>query len=445
LTSRIPKYSPKNIVADLLAGITVGVMVIPQGLSFALIANLDPVYGLYVAMISSFVYFLLGSSNYLIVGPTAVLSLIVGGFTKQGGSPEMFLRDALLLSFLSGIILMILSFLRLGFVTNLLSKPISVGFTAGAAILITFSQLKNIFGIPMETPETIIVLFKEIVHLAKNHTKVNGWAILFFVLSFAYILVLKNIKYTKMIPGPLFALIMGTLAAYGFDMPNRVGLNVVGFVPKGFPKFTVPVTSFDDVLRALPYSFVVAFLGFVEAFTIAKPLALKEGSDIQADQELFALGVSNFLGSFLSSFPTAGSFTRTAVNYSSGARSPFSGLVSAFIVMISLLFLTPYLKFLPYCILASVVMSGVINLFDFHDMKYIWKTKKRDFFVMVASFALTLLLGVDVGVLSAIAIHILLLVVGTIRMRVEELVDAGDGVFVHVLDDPFSQQIPASS
>jgi SulP family sulfate permease len=438
----LPKYSPKNIVSDLLAGVTVGVMVIPQGLSFALIANVEPVIGLYVAMVTSFTYFLLGSSKYLIVGPTAVLSLLVGGFTKQGGSPELFLSDALLLSFLSGIILMILSFLRLGFLTNLLSKPISVGFTAGAAILISMSQIKNIFGIPMETPETIIALFKEIIHLSKIHAKVNGWAVLMFVLSFAYIMIVKQIKHTKMVPAPLFALIMGTVAAWGFDMHNRVGLAVVGEVPKGLPKFTVPITTFDSLLRALPFSFVVAFLCFVEAFTIAKPLAIKEGNELGADQELFALGVSNLLGSFLSSFPAAGSFTRTAVNYSVGAKSQFSGLVSAVIVLFSILFLTPLLRYLPFSILASIVMSGVINLFEIHDMKYIWKTKKRDFVIMVLAFCLTLLLGVDMGVLASIAIHVLLLVVATIKMRVEEMVYAGDGVFVHILDDPDSPPVP---
>ena len=439
LCFRIPKYSPRSIVPDLIAGITVGVMVIPQGLSFALVANVDPVYGLYVAMITSFVYFLLGSSKYLVVGPTAVLSLLVGGFTKQGASPELFLQDALLLSFLAGLILMVLSFLRLGFLTNLLSKPISVGFTAGAALLIAFSQIKHAFGIPMETPETIIVLFKEIIHLAKLHTKVNGWAVLIFILSFAYILVLKQIKYTKMVPGPLFALIMATLAAYGFDLPNRVGLNVIGYVPKGLPKPSIPVTSFDDVLRALPFSFVVAFLSFVESFTIAKPLSIKEGEELKADQELFALGVANLVGSFFSSFPAAGSFTRSAVNYSVGAKSQFAGLVSAIIVLFSVLFLTPFLKFLPFSVLAAIVMSGVINLFEFHEMLYIWKTKKRDFFVMVSAFVLTLLLGVDMGVLCAIGIHVLVLVVATIRMRVEELVDSGDGLFVLAEDDPYMQ------
>lgn len=422
---------------------TVGVMVIPQGLSFAVVANVPPVHGLYVAMMTSFVYFLLGSSKYLIVGPTAVLSLLVGGFSKQGASTSTFLADALLLSLLSGLILMVLSFLRLGFLTALLSKPIGVGFTAGAAILIACSQVKHIFGISMDTPETIIVLVKEIVHLARSGTsKVNGWAVLIFFLCFAYIIILKQIKYTKMIPGPLFALAMATLASWGFNLPSRVGLAVVGHVPKGLPSPSVPVSSWADVGRALPYSFVVAFLCFVEAFTIAKPLAIKEGIDLNANQELFALGSANVIGSFFSSFPAAGSFTRTAVNFSVGAKSQFSGFVSAIVVLISILFLTPSLHFLPYSVLAAIVMSGVINLFEWHDMIYIYKTKKRDFAVLVSSFLLVLLMGVDTGVLLSIALHVLLLVVATIKMRVEELVDSGDGLFVHLLDDPFSHPVP---
>lgn len=375
--NRVRKYDWKNIIFDLLAGMTVGVMVIPQGLSFAVVANVPPVHGLYVAMMTSFVYFILGSSRYLIVGPTAVLSLLVGGFTKAGSDTATFLADSLLLAFLSGLILIALSFARLGFLTALLSKPIGVGFTAGAALLIGMSQLKHVFGLHMETPETIIVLFKEIVKLAKEHAKVNGWAVLIFSLCFAYIMILKNIKYTKFIPGPLFALIMATLASWGFDLPGQVGLSVVGHVPKGLPSATVPIHSWNDFVRAIPFAFVVAFLSFVEAFTIAKPLAIKEGFDLDANQELFALGVANVFGSFFSCFPAAGSFTRTAVNFSAGAKSQFSGLISAFIVLISILFLTPSLRFLPYCALAAIVMSGVVNLFEIHDMKYIWKTKKR--------------------------------------------------------------------
>lgn len=417
-------------------------MVIPQGLSFALVANVEPVVGLYVAMVTAFVYFFLGSSRYLIVGPTAVLSLLVGGFTKQGGAPELFLRDALLLSFLSGIILIILSFLRLGFLTNLLSKPISVGFTAGAAILISIGQIKNIFGIKMETPETVIALIKECIELAKHHTKVNGWSILIFAIAFAYIMILKQIKYTKLVPGPLFALVMGTAASWGFDLPFYAGIGVVGDVPKGFPTPTIPVTSFDDILRALPFSAIVAFLCFVESFTISKPLAVKDGQNLQANQELFALGMANFVGSFFSSFPAAGSFTRTAVNHSVGAKSAFSGLVQSLIVLISVMFLTPTLKYLPYSILAAIVMSGVIGLFEVHEAIYIWKTKKQDFVVMVCSFVFTLVLGVDNGVLAAILLHILLMVVATIRMRVEELVDAGDGFYVRADEDTETQKIP---
>lgn len=417
-------------------------MVIPQGLSFAVVANVPPVHGLYVAMMTCLVYFILGSSKYLIVGPTAVLSLLVSGFTAQGSSAEQFLADSLLLAFLSGIILMALSLVRLGFLTALLSKPIGVGFTAGAAILIGTSQIKHIFGIKMETPETIIVLFKEAAHLAKEHAKVNWWAVLIFSLCFAYIIILKQIKYTKLIPGPLFALIMATLASWGFNLPDQVGLAVVGNVPKGLPSPSVPIRTWSDFTRAIPFAFVVAFLSFVEAFTIAKPLAIKEGLDLDANQELFALGVANIVGSFFSSFPAAGSFTRTAVNFAAGAKSQFSGLISAFVVLISVLFLTPSLRFLPYCVLAAIVMSGVINLFEIHDMIYIWKTKKRDFVVMCAAFLLTLLLGVDMGVLVAIGFHVLLLVIATIKMRVEELVDSGDGLFVHVLDDPFCQPIP---
>lgn len=375
--NRVRKYDWKNIIFDLLAGMTVGVMVIPQGLSFAVVANVPPVHGLYVAMMTSFVYFALGSSRYLIVGPTAVLSLLVGGFTKAGSDASVFLADSLLLAFLAGLILIALSFARLGFLTALLSKPIGVGFTAGAALLIGMSQLKHVFGLHMETPETIIVLFKEIIKLAKEHAKVNGWAVLIFFLCFAYIMILKNIKYTKFIPGPLFALIMATLASWGFDLPSQVGLSVVGFVPKGLPSATVPIHSWNDFVRAIPFAFVVAFLSFVEAFTIAKPLAIKEGFDLDANQELFALGMANVFGSFFSCFPAAGSFTRTAVNFSAGAKSQFSGLISAIIVLISILFLTPSLRFLPYSALAAIVMSGVVNLFEIHDMKYIWKTKKR--------------------------------------------------------------------
>lgn len=393
-------------------------MVIPQALSFSVIAGLKPIYGLYTSFIPCILYFFFGSSRHLVIGPTTILSLIVYGLTKGFNDDEDRIRYAILLSFLSGAILIILRFLRAGFLTCLLSFPVSTGFISGAGILITFSQFKHMFG--MKTLESSSSLIEFIKALAKYRGGVNPWTILMFAVSFAYIMILKKIKYTKYIPGPLLSLIMASLLCYGFKLESTANIDIIKTIPKGLPRPVSPFKTFADVLYVLPYAIIVSLIIIIEGFSIAKPISSKFGYKINGNQELFSLGMANLVSSFFYAFPSTGSLTRTAVNVSVGAKSLISGLISSIIVLFTLLFLTDLLYYIPYCVLSAIIMSGVINLFEIGAMKYIYKTQKRDFIVLLIAFIGTVLFGIELGVTISIVAQLVTLIISAFTIKLEQ-------------------------
>lgn len=392
-------------------------MVIPQALSFSVIAGLKPIYGLYTSFVPCILYFLFGSSRHLVIGPTTILSLIVSGLTKSFIDEDEKVKSALLLSFVSGVILIILRFLRAGFLTCLLSFPVSTGFISGAAILITFSQFKHMFG--MKTLESSSSLIEFIKALIKYRGGVNPWSILMFVVALAFIMTLKKIKYTKFIPGPLLSLIISSLLCYGFKLDSIANIDIIKTIPKGLPKPILPFSA--NFLHVLPYSIIVSLIIIIEAISIAKPISSKVGYKINGNQELFSLGLANMIGSFFHAYPSTGSLTRTAVNVSVGAKSLISGLISSIIVLFTLLFLTDLLYYIPYPVLSAIIMSGVINLFEIKAMKEIYRTQKRDFAVLIIAFTSTVLLGIEVGIILSICAQLVTLIVSSFSMKVEQL------------------------
>lgn len=406
----LPKYRPKDIPADLWSGLTVGVMLIPQGMAYAMIAGLPPVYGLYAALIPVIAYAFFGTSRHLGIGPVAMDSLLVaaglGTLTITG--PEQYLSLVILLALMVGGIQLVLGLLRMGFLVNFLSKPVVSGFISGAALIIVFSQLKNLFG----TEGAGSSQFHKLLQNAyTNIPNIQVYDLLIGTAGIIIIIALK--KWVPRIPAILIAVILGILVTYLFDLES-LNVKVVGEIPAGLPGLLVPDLRTADVIQLWPIALTLALVGYLEAISIGKGIEEKRNEDFMApNQELVALGLSNIAGSFFQSYPVSASFSRSAVHSETGARSNLAGLISALLVAVTLLFLTPVFYYLPNAILASIIMVSVIRLIDIPYAKSLWAHRKDEFFIWIVTFGITLFIGIMPGILIGVLIALLLMVYRT--------------------------------
>jgi len=400
----LPNYKKKNLSGDLSAGITVGVMLIPQGMAYAMLAGLKPIYGLYAATVPLILYAIFGTSRQLAVGPVAVVSLLIAsgvGALAEIGS-DSFLGMAILLSLMIGVFQLIMGVFKVGFIVNFLSHPVLSGFISAAAVYIAFSQMKHVLGISIprgkvhETAYNIYLKFGEI----------NKYTLAVGLGGIVTIIVLKKIN--KRIPFPLVVVLLGMGVGYalGLDaMPYNV--SIVGDVPDGLPSFTVPTVTYEAVTSLLPIALTIALIGFTESIAVAKSIQKKHKNyEIDASQELLALGIANIGASFFQAFPTMGGFARSAVNDQSGAKTNLAGIISATVVILTLLFLTPYFYYLPNAILASIIIVAVFGLIDFKEAKHLWKTDRRDFAMFIITAIATLTLGVEQGIMVGVGVSI---------------------------------------
>lgn len=396
-------YDKVNFAGDLNAGITVGVMLIPQGMAYALIAGLPPIYGLYATFIPLIVYALLGTSGQLAVGPVAMVSLLVAASVGQMAEPgsNAYLEIAILLAFLVGIIQLVLGLLRFGFVTNFLSHPVLSGFTSAAAIMIGMAQLGNLFGIPIPGHGTVFetgyYAFQNAMYVHPLTLGIGGGGIL---------IIWGAKRISPRVPGSIIAVALATALVYwtGF---NEQGVAIVGAVPAGLPSPSLSFFSFETARDLLPTALAIALVGFLESIAIAKSFAAKNGSTIDPSQELVALGLANMVGSFFRSFPAAGGFARSAVNQQAGAKTGLASLISAFLVGMTLLFFTPLFTFLPKALLASIVIVAAASLIDVEEVKYLWRVNRTDLALLVLTFTSTLILGVEEGILTGLILSLL--------------------------------------
>jgi len=337
--SWLPNYKKENLKGDISAGLTVGVMLIPQGMAYAMIAGLPPIYGLYASTIPLIIYALLGTSRQLAVGPVAMVSLLTAagiGTLAEGGT-ETYILLAVTLAFLVGLIQFLLGLFKLGFLVNFLSHPVISGFTSAAALIIGLSQLKHLLGIDIPRSHHV----HEILLNAFERFDEINWLI--FAVGIGGILIIKGIKLiNKAIPGPLMAVLFGTLAVWGFGLAER-GVKIVGEVPSGLPGFSLPTLDMDTLKILIPIALTIALVSFMESIAVAKAIQAKHRDyKVLPNQELIALGMANIGGSFLQSYPTTGGFSRTAINDQSGANTGLASIISAGLIILTLLFLTPY-------------------------------------------------------------------------------------------------------
>lgn len=414
----LPKYGKKQLTGDLSAGLTVGVMLIPQGMAYAMIAGLPPIYGLYASTIPLIIYALLGTSRQLAVGPVAMVSLLtaagIGGMA-EGGS-EVYIGLAIALAFFVGLIQFLLGAFRLGFLVNFLSHPVISGFTSAAALIIGLSQLKHLLGIDIARSHHVHEI---LLQAAEKIGEVNLPTLLIGLAGIALIILVKKIH--KAIPGPLLAVVFGILAVWGLGLTEQ-GVKIVGLVPDGLPSVVMPDLSVSTFETLLPIALAISLVSFMESIAVAKAIQAKHKNyKVEPNQELIALGLSNIGGSFLQSYPVTGGFSRTAVNDQAGAKTGMASIISALLIVLTLLFLTPLFYFLPKAILASVIMVAVFGLIDVKEAVHLWHTDRSDFWMLIVTFVATLALGIEQGILIGVALSLAIIIFQTTRPHMAEL------------------------
>ena len=394
----------------MLAGITVAVLLIPQGMAYALIAGLPPIYGLYAALTPQIVYAVLGTSRQLAVGPVAMDSLLVaaGLGALRLVSPSQYIQLAIALALIMGGIQFLLGLFRMGFIVSFLSKPVISGFTSAAAIIIGLSQLKHLLGVPLAQSNKLHVFIRSML---ESETVVHLPTLLIGVASIILITTIK--RWNSKIPSALIAVIIGILWVY-FGQQDKAGVAVVGNIPSGMPSFTLPDLDWETVQTLLPIALTIALVAYMEAISVAKAVQEKHKNyEVNPNQELIALGASNIIGSLFQSYPTTGGFSRTAVNDQAGAKTGVAALTSALVVAVILTFFTHWFYFLPKAVLGAIIIVAVVNLLDFNYAARLYKSRKDEFLVLLLTFLLTLFVGITQGILFGILFSLLLLVYRT--------------------------------
>lgn len=414
----IRDYQKEFLYGDLMAGITVGILLIPQGMAYALIAGLPPVYGLYAALMPQVVYAFLGTSRQLAVGPVAMDSLLVAaslGVLHLSGIDD-YIAMAIVLSLFMGLVQLMLGVLRMGFLVNFLSKPVISGFTSAAAIVIGLSQLKHLLGVSLEGSSKLHIILGQVVTVLDQ---VNFITFLLGLLGIVVLVLLK--KFVPKIPAALVVVAVGTLAVYFLDLQS-LGVKIVGSIPDGLPSFKIPELKHLPYAELIPMAITLALVAFMEAISISKSLEEKvENYKVDANQELIALGTSNMIGSFFQAYPTSGGFARSAVNHQAGAKTGIASLVSAAVVGVTLLFLTPLFYYLPKAVLASMIMVAVYKLIDFKFPVQLWKQNRDEFFLLCVTFIITLFVGIIHGILVGIVVSLILMVYRTSQPHIAVL------------------------
>lgn len=412
-------YNAGVLTDDLMAAVIVTIMLIPQSLAYALLAGLPPVVGLYASILPLILYAVFGTSRTLAVGPVAVISLMTAsaaGAVAEQGSAE-YLEAAITLAMLSGVMLAVLGILRAGFLANLLSHPVISGFITASGILIATSQLKHILGVDAggdNWPEML-------GSLAGSISATNPWTLAIGIPATLFLFwVRKGAKPALQaigLPeraadmtakaGPVAAVALTILAVITLGLDAK-GVNLVGAIPQGLPPFALPSTDVSLIEKLWVPALLISVIGFVESVSVAQTLAAKRRQRISPDQELIGLGAANIASAFSGGYPVTGGFARSAVNFDAGAQTPAAGAFTALGIALATLFLTPLLFSLPIATLAATIIVAVLSLVDLKTPGQLWRYSKADFAAHVSTIAITLLAGVEMGVIAGVGVGLLL-------------------------------------
>jgi sulfate permease, SulP family len=412
------RHYPRPLLrGDLLAGLTVAVMLIPQGMAYAGLAGMPPVTGLYAAIVGIATYAALGTSGSLAVGPVAITSLLTLSGLRGIISPDDpdYVAVAALLALTVGVLLLVGGLLRLGFLVNFLSHPVISGFTSAAAITIALSQVKDVLGVDVGRPDGVVATVEALV---AELSSMNGATVA--IGSGAIALLIVGRRVAPRAPIALLVLIGATAIVWAASLSER-GVAVLGSVPTGFPSPSLPSMDANLLGDLLPVAIAIAVVAYAEGVSVAKAIARRTRDRVDANQELVATGAANTASGLFGGFPIAGGFSRTAVNHQAGARTPLASLVTAAVLVVTVLWLTPALHYLPKAVLAAVVVVAVAGLVDVTGAIEIFQTSRTDFLALAVTFTSTLLIGVEPGLAIGVAFSLLLFVYRSSNPHTTEL------------------------
>ena len=432
-------YRTANLRQELIAGITVAALLVPQGMAYALLAGLPPVMGLYASILPMIVYALTGSGRQTSVGPVTVdsLMLLLGLGTLAIAGTERFIVLAVLLTAVIGAVQLAMGALRLGFLVNFLSYPVLAGFTSAVAVITVLGQLKYLLGIDLPQRAELYRTASDAV----AHAGAANLATL--AIAFGCLMALWAARrWVPTAPGPLILVVVSTLLVYVLGLDAR-GVSVLGTVPGGLPHLTLPALAWTDVRQILPLALTMALVGFAQTISVGKSLGNKYGYDVDANRELAALGLSNLTSSVSQGYAVSGSLARSALNASAGARTQLAAIVSALCVGITTLFFTPLFRYLPSATLAAILVVSSLRLIDTREIRYLFKVKITEGVLLVFTFLATLTLGIMPGLLLGIVASILLFITLNTRPNTAILGRLPNtNIFRNVKHFPEAQTIP---
>ena len=423
----LPHYHKRLLGADLLAGLIVTVMVIPQSLAYALLAGLPAVVGLYASILPQLLYTFLGTSRTLAVGPVAIIALMTGAALSSvaaPGTPE-YLQAALVLSLLSGAILVAMGALKMGFFSNYLSHPVISGFLTASGILIAVSQLGSLLGVSSSgftLVERLMTLLPNLPTFNPYTVAIGGGTLLFLVLMRRYgkqSLIKVGLPaaladlMTK--AGPVFAVVVTTLAAWHWQLAYEHGVAVVGTIPSGLPALSFPWGDASLWRALLIPAMLISLVGFVESVSMGQMLAAKRRQRISPNQELIGLGAANLAAGFTSGMPVTGGLSRTVINYDAGAQTPAAGAFAALGIALVTMAFTGWLYYLPIATLAATITVSILTLVDIPMLRQTWRYSRSDFAAMAVTILLTLVEGIEAGIIGGVTLSIALFLYRTSR------------------------------
>lgn len=415
------RVNRSSLRADAIAGLTGSIVLVPQGVAFATIAGMPPEYGLYAAMVPAIIAALWGSSWHLVSGPTTAISIVIFATISPlaaAGSPE-YVRLVLTLTLLVGLFQLALGALRLGTLVNFVSHTVVVGFTAGAALLIAASQVKNFFGIPIERGASF---YEVIVGLFRYATNINPYITLVALATVLASITMRRWK--PRWPHMIFAMVVGGVVASilneNFGVA-RTGITSIGALTIGFPPLSRPDFSLKTLEQLAPIAIAVALLALTEAVSIARAIALKSGQRIEGNQEFIGQGLSNVAGSFFSGYASSGSFNRSGLNFASGAHTPIAAVLSAIFLLLIMLFLAPLAVYLPVAAMAGILFVVAWGLIDFHHIKEIWRVSRPESAVLIATFIATLTIELEFAIYIGVLLSLMLYLNRTSRPGLEDV------------------------
>ncbi|KAJ4709730.1 Sulfate transporter 3.3 like [Melia azedarach] len=410
-----PNYSLKLFKSDVISGLTIASLAIPQGISYAKLASLPPIVGLYSSFVPPLVYAVLGSSRDLAVGPVSIASLILGSMLRQEVSPTqdpvLFLQLAFTATFFAGLFQASLGFLRLGFIIDFLSKATLIGFMAGAAIIVSLQQLKSLLGITHFTKQMgLVPVMSSVFHNTKEwswQTILMGFCFLVFLLLTRHVGMKRPKLFWVSAGAPLASVIISTLLVFAFKAQHH-GISVIGKLEEGLnpPSWNMLKFHGSHMGLVMKTGLITGIISLTEGIAVGRTFAALKNYQVDGNKEMIAIGLMNMVGSSTSCYITTGAFSRSAVNHNAGAKTAVSNVIMSVTVMVTLLFLMPLFQYTPNVVLGAIIVTAVVGLIDIPAAYQIWKVDKFDFLVLLCAFVGVIFISVQDGLAIAVGISI---------------------------------------